>query len=99
LKLYDGEIVINPILKAKFEHDFSVTLPSFDAENDLPKKYLENLFFSTENNIVDIDESVYLTCLSFSKISMYKDLEKYRDKLKENSVIIALTGKSSGTNT
>lgn len=40
LRLHEDEIVINPTLKYKMEHDFGVTLPEFDADEDSITEYL-----------------------------------------------------------
>ncbi|QUA54662.1 DUF4011 domain-containing protein [Aristaeella lactis] len=93
LNRYDDDIVVNPTLSYKFEHEFNLTLPEFEAsdENSLDK------YFSKIEKIVDqrgwqLIREVSLGLVSFLKISMYYDLEKKHDWLMKNPNIRALCG-------
>ncbi|WP_158594261.1 DUF4011 domain-containing protein [Cohnella faecalis] len=50
LRMHEDEIVINPTLKYKMEHEFGVILPEFDAHEDSITTYLDNLNKSVIKN-------------------------------------------------
>ncbi len=95
LALHEDEIVVNPTLSHKLENDFGIVLPTFDAANDEPAKYLECIARIISNKDWTIEKSVHLTNLSFLKINMYYDLERNEDKLNSNSVVSALVGEQN----
>lgn len=92
LTLHDDEIVINPTLSHKLDHDFGITLPEFDSTHDSPVEYIEKLLYKVENKGWNVEKSIHLTNLSFLKINMYKDLERNEEKLNSNPVISTLVG-------
>lgn len=92
LVLHDDEIVVNPTLSHKLYNDFGISLPEFDFSHDSPVEYLETLSCMVKSKGWSVNESIYLTNLSFLKINMYKDLDRNEEKLKSNSVIAALVG-------
>lgn len=94
LSLHDDEIVINPTLSHKLENDFGIKLPDFDSTHDSIVGYLGSL-----RRIIDnrwrLEQTVFLTNLSFLKINMYNDLERNEEKLNSNHVIASLVGEES----
>ena len=90
LKTHEDEIVINPTLNYKLEHDFNITLPEFNESN-----FSENVSalkkFAIENEWKFID-AVCLTHLSFLKINMYKDLERHKGSIMNHAIINAFAG-------
>lgn len=90
LQITEDEIVINPTLAYKLNHDFGVELPEFQDE-DLNTIFAKLQNFAAENKWT-IKDDVCLSILSFLKINMYKDLEKHKDAILGNAVINALAG-------
>ncbi len=90
LKISEDEIVINPTLAYKLNHDFGVTSPEYQDEefDDIYSKLSE---FAVQNGWI-LRDDVCLGILSFLKINMYKDLEKHKDSILGHSVINALGG-------
>ncbi|MDF2945181.1 MAG: helicase [Herbinix sp.] len=81
LSLHEDEIIVNPTLEYKLEHDFGIILPEFDSEQNI-LEYLDTIKEMTRKNKWDVTEDVTLSLLSFLKINMYNDLEKHKDKVK-----------------
>lgn len=94
LSSHEDEIVVNPTLTHKLEHDFGIILPEFDSSKDDIATYFLDLMQLVENKDWEITEDVNLTILSFLKINMYKDLERNEDKLNANHIITAIAGES-----
>lgn len=97
LSLHEDEIIVNPTLAYKLEHDFGITLPEFDPEQGL-SVYFESLKELIRKNKWDVAEDVTLSLLSFLKINMYHDLEKHKDKIQVNPIVRALCGDRSAIN-
>ena len=93
LALYEDEIVVNPTLAHKLHNDFSIRLPEFDNTEKLPD-YFDKLNKAIRYKDWTIDYQVYLTCLSFLKINMYKDLELNEALLNNSQIISTLVGES-----
>lgn len=98
LSSHEDEIVVNPTLSHKLEHDFGIILPEFDGSKDDIATYLLELMQLVENKGWEITEDVNLTILSFLKINMYKDLERNEEKLNANQIITAIAGESESLN-
>jgi hypothetical protein len=91
LSLHEDEIVINPTLCHKLETDFGITLLEFNEDIDV-KHYLENIQKLVTNNQWEVSFEASLSLLSFLKINMFKDLEWHNDKIKQNSIVRAISG-------
>lgn len=91
LSLHEDEIVLNPTLCHKFENDFGITLPEFNDDIDI-RHYLENIRKLITNNQWDVSYEVSLSLLSFLKINMYNDLLRHKDRIKQNSIVRAVSG-------
>lgn len=90
LKISEDEIVINPTLSYKLNHDFGVSLPEYqDEEFDVIYSKLAEF---AEQNRWTLRDDVCLSILSFLKINMYKDLENHKDSILGHPVINALGG-------
>ena len=94
LSSHEDEIIVNPILIHKLEHDFGIVFPEFDSAVDHISDYFLKLMEIIENKDWEIVEDVNLTLLSFLKINMYKDLERNEEKLNSNAIISAIAGES-----
>lgn len=93
LSKYDDEIVVNPTLAYKFDHEYNLKLPEFEAKDE---KSL-NRYFSRIEKIADergwqLIREVSLGLVSFLKISMYHDLVEKHDRLITNPNIRAICG-------
>lgn len=95
LRLHEDEVVINPTLKYKMEHEFGVTLPEFDTHEDSITEYLNNLNKTVSKNKWEVAFETGLSLLSFLKINMYEDLDKNQDKIKAHPVLLGLAGDRS----
>ncbi|SDJ82459.1 DUF4011 domain-containing protein [Paenibacillus naphthalenovorans] len=95
LRLHEDEVVVNPTLKYKMEHEFGITLPEFDAHEDSITEYLNNLNKSVNKNKWEVAFETGLSLLSFLKINMYEDLDKNQDKIKAHPVLLGLAGDRS----
>jgi len=98
LSKHEDDIVVNPTLEYYLKTEYGIELPKFDAEKDT----LDD-FFTEVEKIADqrgwkIKKEVSLGLLSFLKISMYNDLLKNEERIKNNSVIKAMSGDLNETN-
>lgn len=97
LKQYGDEVILNPALSYKLENEYGITLPEFN-ENDDASQYLSKLSYIAADISWEIKYDVYLALLSFSKISIYKDIDINREKILVNPIIKALSGDLSNIN-
>lgn len=91
LSLHEDEIVVNPTLVYKLDHDFGIKLPEFNIEDSL-SSYFECVLRLTAANHWEVLPEVSLGLLSFLKINMYRDLENHRDAILKNPIVRALGG-------
>lgn len=94
LSSYEDDIVVNPTLSHKLNHDFGISLPEFDSSSDDIENYFSKIDKLINAKDWSVVRDVNLTILSFLKINMYKDLERNEDKLRENPFITAIAGES-----
>ena len=95
LSRFDEDIVINPTLEYALASDFGIQLPEFDSTSDGIQTYLKKVDSIVKSSGWRVVHEVNLGLLSFLKIVMYKDLEKYKDFIFENPVIKAFCGDPS----
>ena len=95
LSRLDEDTVINPTLEYALASDFGIQLPEFDGTSDDIQTYLKEVDSIVKPSGWRVVHEVNLGLLSFLKIVMYKDLEKYRDCIFENPVIKAFCGDPS----
>lgn len=67
LRLHEDEVVINPTLKYKLEHEFGVILPEFDAHEESITDYLTTLSKTVVKNKWEVAFETGLSLLSFLK--------------------------------
>lgn len=94
LSLHDDEIVVNPTLSYKLENDFGLTVPVL-SDDESAGSYLDKLRSLVTAHGWTVQNDVCLSLLSFSKINMYKDLERHGDAIASHPIIRALAGDSS----
>ena len=92
LKRLEEDIVINPTLEYALSSDFGIVLPEYDAQNDNLDEFLDKVNKLVSSNGWSVRKEANLGLLSFLKIVMYKDLEKYKDRIFSNPVIQAFCG-------
>jgi very-short-patch-repair endonuclease len=92
LRLHEDEIVTNPTLKYKMEHDFGIEVPDYDSNEDDITKYLQGFNRLVSKNKWEVVNDIGLSLLSFLKINMYEDLDENQDILKAHPVLKALNG-------
>ena len=95
IKRLDEDIVINPTLEYALSSDFGLALPEFDPQNDDLNVFLKKVETLVSSNGWSVLREANIGLLSFLKIVMYKDLEKYREKIFLNPVIKAFCGDPS----
>ena len=95
IKRLDEDIVINPTLEYALSSDFGLALPEFDPQNDDLNAFLKKVETLVSSNGWSVLRESNIGLLSFLKIVMYKDLEKYREKIFLNPVIKAFCGDPS----
>lgn len=91
LSLHEDEIVVNPTLTYKLEHDYGITLPAFDIEQSVTQ-FLLDISDSVKFNGWEVTQEVGLSLFSFLKINMYRDIELHHDAIVDNLIIRALCG-------
>ena len=95
LKKTDDEIVVNPTLAYLFERDFGITLPEFDSDRDSLSSFMSQMEKLVEDRGWRILRQTSIGLVSFLKISMYNDLLKNEEALKENAIIRAFAGEEN----
>ena len=88
----DEDIVVNPTLDYALTSEYGVALPDFDPLGDDIEAYLGAVNEAVGKNGWSVVPEVSLGLLSFLKIVMYKDLEKYRERIFANPVVRAFCG-------
>lgn len=92
LKKHEDDIVVNPTLEYYLKTEYGIELPQFEPDKDTLVNYLKSLEEIADQRGWRILREVSLGLLSFSKISMYNDLHRNEERIKENPVIRAMAG-------
>jgi len=96
IQSYEDEIITNPTLLYKLQNEYKLNLPIFRDENfeseDLNSYLIRLQQFANTNNW-QVDEKCYISCFSFLKINMYKDLNDNEEKVISNPLIQRLANK------
>ena len=95
LSRLDEDTVLNPTLEHVLSSEYGISLPDPDSEGDDIEALMEKIEKTVEPLGWRVIREVNLCLLSFLKIVMYKDLEKYRDQIFLNPAIKALCGDPS----
>lgn len=99
LKKYDDDVVLNPTLSYLFEKELGYQLPDFDSDEDSIRSYLDKAEKFANSHGWRLIREAAIGLMSFQKISMYMDIERNEERLKENPIINALAGDPSMMNT
>ncbi|MBR6822919.1 MAG: DUF4011 domain-containing protein, partial [Clostridia bacterium] len=91
ISLHEDEIVVNPTLAYKLEHDFGLELPEFDPSVKDAAEYVDKINKAVEKYGWTTQKEVTLSLLSFLKINMYNDLEEHAELIGNHPVIRALS--------
>ncbi len=94
----EDECVLNPTLVEKLSRDFGLVLNSDSEQGNDPE--LETLIARIENRINHfpdwfVSREVHLGLFSFTKLLMYKDLDRHYEKIAAHPLLSALAGDSS----
>lgn len=95
LTTLDEEIVINPTLIYKLDHEFKIKFPDFEPEDNNLIGYLDEVERLVQSNSWNVNKQVNLGLFSFLKINIYKDIIKNKDVIKNHFLIQALVNKKS----
>ena len=98
LKRYEDDLVVNPTLAYLFEKDYGITLPNFDPDDDSLDDFMDSMEELVDLRGWKVVRETSLGLVSFSKISMYKDLLANEDDIKRNPIIQAFAGDASALN-
>lgn len=96
MKRLDEDIVVNPTLEYVLNSDYGVRLPDFDAGKDDLDEFFAEVQEMVRPSGWIVKRAANLGLLSFLKIVMYKDLERYREKIFQNPIVEAFCGDPSG---
>lgn len=78
VRLLDDELMVNPAIEFKCQHDFKITLPALDPEHEAPiDDYLSRLRpVIAEVSGWSVHDDMYVGLFSFAKHRMYLDLDE-----------------------
>lgn len=96
MKKLDEDIVLNPTLEYVLQNNYNITLPEIDSAEENIDDYLDKIQTIVSPSGWKVVRDVSLGLLSFLKIVMYKDLEKYKTRIFNNPVVKAFCGDPSG---
>lgn len=95
MRRLEEDIVVNPTLEYALSAEYGISLPDFDPLTDDIEAFLDEINHSVAKNGWAVLKETNLGLLSFLKIVMYKDLEKYKDRIFANPVVQAFCGDAS----
>ncbi len=98
LSKHEDDIVVNPTLEYYLKTEYGIALPHFDADKDTLDEYLKSLEDIADRRGWKILREASLGLLSFLKITMYNDLLRNEERIKENPVIRAMSGDTDAVN-
>lgn len=99
LKKHEDEVVVNPTLEYLFNRDYGITLPEFDSDKDTLDSFMQKMEALVDERGWRIVRECSMGLVSFLKISMYNDLIRNEDQLKNNPIIRAFAGERNEVNT
>lgn len=99
IKRYEDDIVVNPTLEYYLKTEYGIILPQFNIDTETASDYLQNLEEIADQRGWRILNEVSLGLLSFLKITMYNDLIRNEERIRENPVIRAMAGDYEEANT
>lgn len=96
----DDDIILNPALALKLKNDFAINLDDINV-SDIQSSEIKSIFETVQKRISKhkkwkLLNNIYIGLFSFAKFVMYKDLDKYSDKIKASSLVKSICKKSSG---
>lgn len=94
IKPSGDEIILNPTFAFKVQHEFGLTLPEYDDEEDITD-YFTKLIKIIEKPGWSISNESKIGIFSFQKINMYRDLKDNGEKIVESVNIRKLLGEYS----
>ena len=88
----DDDIAGNPTLAEKLRQDFNLELPDYDG-NVKPSEYLNRVRSLVKSRSGwSVEESAYLSVFAYSKLAMWQDLDRVRQKGTSHAIVRALAG-------
>lgn len=98
LSRHEDDIVLNPTLSYYFKTEYGIELPHFDSEKNSLDEYFKELERIAKRNGWRILRETDLSLLSFLKITMYNDLIRNEERIRQNPVIRAMAGDGDEAN-
>lgn len=95
MSMIDDEILLNPAIKHKFSEEFNSEIPELQPDEDLCSYFATLRKYSASEGF-SIKDEVYVSILSFTKISIYNDIEKHEEQMAAHPLIQALSGEGEG---
>ena len=98
----DDEVILNPALALKFKKEFQINLDDIDI-SEIKDTDIVKIFETVQNKIKKqkswkLLNNIYIGLFSFAKFVMYKDLDKYQDKIKNSYLVKCICGKEEQHN-
>lgn len=98
LSKYDDDIVVNPTLRHYLKSEYAIDLPEFDSDKDSPEDFFIKMNEIASKKGWNIIKDVSLGLLSFLKITMYNDMVRNEQAIKQHPVIRAMAGDVEAVN-
>ncbi|MBQ7324110.1 MAG: DUF4011 domain-containing protein [Clostridia bacterium] len=99
LSKHEDDIVVNPTLEYYLQSQMGITLPTFDEDRESLDDYFTRVEEIADQNGWRVVREVSLALLSFLKITMYNDLTRNEERIRQNPVIRAMCGDGAAANT
>ncbi|MBQ3830042.1 MAG: DUF4011 domain-containing protein [Spirochaetales bacterium] len=95
LSMIDDEILLNPAIRHKFSEEFNTEIPELVPDESLSSYFRKLRQYSNAEGF-SINDEVYISILSFTKIGIYNDIEKHKEQMAAHPLIQALSGEGDG---
>jgi hypothetical protein len=97
LSLCNEDIVLNPALAVKLQHDFGIIMPEVPENWDecSLEQYLKDIEKCWGQSEWSVADECWLGLFLFDKLPMYRDLDQNRSKLRSHPMISCLAGAST----
>lgn len=87
IRAFEEDIQTNYTLSYKLKHEFGTELPEFKTDITVGE-YIDSLEHIIPTlNKPEMKKEAFIGLMSFSKISMYRDMEKYKELIKEHPIV------------
>ena len=93
LRCIDDVLVANSTLSAKLRNDFGIDLPDLNFDEETPSECLDHYRKAlSQRGHWTVNDAVYLSVFSYSKLAMWHDLESIKDNPTGHDMVATLAG-------